>query len=146
MEKLKSFEELFQREANHRIKLGDKFLGIFPKKALEELEELLGTDLGIRKERKMRPFIGFYRDAKKRYCLVFLSTKNYSGFFVDLKFCSRKTKGKCGVLEPVSFVLKDRTRKKALAYSIPESRFEELYFELCGFCENMEWLEELEEV
>ncbi|MCS7308318.1 MAG: hypothetical protein NZ526_07205 [Aquificaceae bacterium] len=145
MEKLRSFEELFQRIVDPRIKRGDKFLGIFHRRALEGLEELFNTDFGTRQGRKMRPFVGSYKETEKSYRLVFLSTKNYSRLLVELKFCERGKRCE-KFLYTTCFVLKDRNRRKTLAYSIPEEKFKNFSYELCGFCEDLEHLDNLGEI
>lgn len=147
-EKLKSFEKLFWKKASERIEKGEKFLGVFSRKFIKDLEHLIGTDLGSKagKEgmgRKRRPFIARYEHKECRYFTAFLTTKPYSRIFVNLDPCGKKERGLCTGLESNCFVLKDRKRGQALLYGIPKERFEEFEFELCGFCHNMDVLERL---
>src|SRR5690606_24387699 len=103
--RLKSFEELFKRLIAEQ---GDKFLGIFDKKALQELEKS-GKHLGSQKS--WRPFIGKLEG--EVYKLVFLSSQHYSKLFVPLHMCNTN-KGLCQKLKSECFAFQDKEEGRVL--------------------------------
>ncbi|MFN3264016.1 MAG: hypothetical protein ACK42C_03850, partial [Aquificaceae bacterium] len=142
MEKVRSFEELFQRKLGGEegvVSSGERFLGVFSADVMPELERFLRADLGVFQGRRRRPFIG--RFEKEFYILIFLTTKTYSRRVVDLRFCNNRGKGACKNLEINCFVLKDRNRKEVLAYAVHKERFKNFSFQFCGVCRDLEFLD-----
>ena len=124
MEKLKSFEKLFEKKLGDEEKIvasGERFLGVFTDEALSRLEDLLRLDLVVYKARRRRPFIG--RLEKDSYLIVFLSTKTYSKRKVDLSLCYRGKNKACQSLDVECFILRDRNRQEVLAYMVHKDRF-----------------------
>lgn len=144
MEKLSSFEELFQKKLGGEkglVSSGEKFLGVFSVDVIQELERLLHTDLGVYRGRSRRPFIG--KAEKEFYVIIFLTTKTYSRRMVDLNLCNNRGKGACKNLEINCFVLKDRYRDEVHAYAVHRDRFENFNFQFCGVCRDLEFLDKL---
>lgn len=124
------------------MKEREKFLGIFSgKDLLLKLEWLLRTDLGVYKNRWNRPFIGKYE--KGYYLLLFLTTRSYSKFVIDLKVCDRGGESICKSLEAKCFPLRDRNRGEVLVYAVHEERFRNFSFLFCGLCEDLELMDRL---
>lgn len=124
------------------MKEGEKFLGVFyGKDLLLKLEWLLRTDLGVYKNRWKRPFIGKYE--KGYYLLLFLTTKPYSRFGIDLSVCDRGEEGPCKNLDINCFPLRDRNRGEVLVYAVHEERFKNFSFVYCGFCRDLDLIDRL---
>jgi len=116
-----------------------KFLGYIEREQLKHLERLLNTDLGVyTKNRQKRPFIAWYDwFGKLKVVFLTLSTNEKS---VNLRLCKKENSECNESLEDVSYVFYDRTRKKYAGYTFKGEIFEYVY---CGYCENLQFLENL---
>jgi len=122
---------------------GKKFLGYFRLNELKWLEEMLETDLGVKNQRKTRPFIGFHRGDTVFIC--FLTTRSKSkGKRVDIKLCSKSGCPRYNFME-YSYIFYDIRRRGFYIYEFPKEYIKDKYVH-CGFCKDLEFIDNLPKV
>jgi len=142
---VKGGEALLQLYADMIGKGRDKFLGFFEGSDLKLMEELLAADLGVKSRkrtgkspRQRRPFIGH---PEGEIVVVFFLTSQRTKYRVDLSLCYKVFAG-CDWIRNEGYLLEDPERGY-VAYAVRSILLEDRYT-LCGRCEDLEFLENLE--